>query len=164
MISIASEPKDANAKKVQAKVLIEAPPSMVWQTITNYPDLKNVLPGYEKSTLIQSSGASKQLDIAMKVAAFLPTYKYRVQVREQADSYQITMHRISGDFKTLQATYKLIPQGNGSKTLLTYCLSIDPGLNMPGSQAVIKSNTERSLKALESHVEAEARKRLIGQR
>ncbi|HEY9687899.1 MAG TPA: SRPBCC family protein [Coleofasciculaceae cyanobacterium] len=164
MVSVASEPAKAHAKNVQAKVLIDAPPSLVWQTITNYSDLKNILPGYEKSNVLKSSGARKQLEIAMKVAPFLPTYNYHVQVQESADNYQIVMNRVSGDFKELRATYKLISQGNGSKTLLSYSLNIDPGYNMPGSQAVIKSSTERSLKALEKHVEAAARKSLIGQR
>lgn len=163
-VSVTPEPKQANGKNVQARILIDAPPSMVWQTITNYPEMRRIIPGYEKSSLIKSNGSSKQLDIAMKVAPFLPTYKYQVQVREMADSQQITLNRISGDFKELRATYKLTPQSNGNKTLLSYTLNIDPGYNLPGSQAVIKSNTERSLKALESHIEAEARKSLIGQR
>lgn len=163
MLNIASEPKGF-AKTVEARVMIDAPPSLVWREITDYPDLKNILPGYEKSQVVQSSGATKILDIAMKVAAFLPTYKYRVRVQESAPSQKISLTRISGDFKELKATYTLIPQSGGTKTILAYSLELDPGFNLPGSQSIIKNNTERSLKALEKHIEQEARKSLIGQR
>src|SRR5690606_10056710 len=90
MLTIASEPK-ANVKTIQAKVVIEAPPAMVWNVITDYPDLKNILPGYEKSSLIKSGASGKILDIAMKVAAFLPTYKYQVRVQENSTDYRITL-------------------------------------------------------------------------
>jgi ribosome-associated toxin RatA of RatAB toxin-antitoxin module len=159
-----AEPDAGNAKLVQAKVVINAPPAVVWQTITNYAEIKNILPGYEKSTVLKSAGSSKLLDIAVKVAAFLPTYKYKVQVREEESSYKLSLNRVSGDFKSLNATYRLIPQNNGSRTLLMYNLSIDPGFNLPGSQGIIKNSTEKSLRALERYTEQEAKKSLIGQR
>ncbi len=163
MVSVASEPK-AHAKTVEARVTIDAPPELVWEVMTDYPEMKNILPGYEKSNVVKSSAAGKVVDIAMKVAAFLPTYKYQVQVKESRPAYQIRLNRISGDFKALTATYKLVPEHNNTKTRLVYSLNIDPGFNLPGSQSILKNNTEKSLKALERHIEQEARKRLIGQR
>src|SRR5690349_18436810 len=60
-----AEPTAGSAKVVQAKVIINAPPAVVWQTITNYAEIKNILPGYEKSTVLKSAGANKLVDIAV---------------------------------------------------------------------------------------------------
>jgi ribosome-associated toxin RatA of RatAB toxin-antitoxin module len=163
-LSVASTTDEASGKTLQAKVMIDAPPSLVWQTITNYPDIKRILPGYERSTVLKSSGNTKTVDIGMKVAAFLPTYRYQVVMKEDQPNYNLSIRRISGDFKSLHANYKLIPQGNGERTLVIYNLSLDTGINLPGSQSIIKSNTERSIKALKRHILQEARKSLIGQR
>lgn len=166
MLNIAPETgaaKAATAKVVQAKVLIKAPPSLVWQTITDYPRMKTILPGYEKSDVLKSSGPNKTLGIAMKVAPFLPTYQYQVQVRENQPAYQISLNRISGDFKTMRAVYQLQPQPNGS-TILAYTLTIDPGFSLPGDKGILKASTEKSLHALDRYIEQEARNSRIGQR
>jgi ribosome-associated toxin RatA of RatAB toxin-antitoxin module len=151
-------------KSIQTRLLIEAPPQLVWQTLTNYADIKNVLPGYEKSTVLKASGSLKTVDIRMKVSAFLPAYHYQVQMKEDVPSLSLYIRRISGDFKSLNANYKLVSQNNGTRTLLVYNLNLDTGMNLPGTQAIIRSNTEKSMKALETHILQEARKSLIGQR
>jgi ribosome-associated toxin RatA of RatAB toxin-antitoxin module len=163
-LSVANEPNESTSKTVQAKLIINAPPSLVWQTITNYPEIKHILPGYERSTVLKSNGASKLVDIGMKVSAFLPTYHYQAQMQEDQSSYFLTVKRVSGDFKALNANYKLIAQNNGSRTLLIYNLKLDTGLNLPGSQAIIRSSTERSMKALQRYIAQEVHKSLIGQR
>lgn len=163
-LSIANEPNQSTGKTVQARLFIDAPPNLVWQTITNYAEIKHILPGYDRSTVLKSTGASKVVDLGMKVSAFLPTYHYQVQTREDQSSYNLNLHRISGDFKSLNAHYKLVPQNNGARTLLIYNLELDTGINLPGSQAIIRANTEKSMKALERHIVQEARKNVIGQR
>ena len=163
-LSIANEPSEDTGKAVQAKLLLNAPPQMVWQTITNYPEIKHILPGYDKSTVLKSSGSTKLVDIAMRVAAFLPAYHYQVQMQEDQPSYNLSMKRVSGDFKSMVGNYKLVSQNNGTRTLLIYTLKLDPGYNMPGSQALIRANTERSMKALSRHIAQEVHKSLIGQR
>ncbi len=163
-LNVAASSHGGSARVVQARVLIDAPPSLVWETLTDYRNIKNTLPGYEKSTVLQSRGATKLLDLAMRVAAFLPSYKYQVLAKEDEGNYHLQLNRVSGDFKSLSASYKLSSQNNGSKTLLVYRLDIDPGFNAPGAQGLIKSSSEKTLRALENCAEREARKSLIGQR
>lgn len=163
-LSIANNAGESTGKTVQAKIVIDAPPQVVWQILLNYPEIKHTLPGYEKSTVLKSNGNVKIVDLGMRVAPFLPAYNYQVQMLEDQPSYSLTAKRISGDFKLMNANYKLVPQNNGARTLLVYSLKVDTGINLPGSQAIIKANTERTLKALERHAEQEAHKSLIGQR
>lgn len=152
LLHVASEPS-GQTRTVEAKIVIDAPPAAVWSVLTNYPEMKNILPGYRKSSVLRSNATGKVLDIAMKVSPILPLYNYQVQVRENRAHYRISLQRLSGDFKDLEATYKLQPQRNGSQTLLSYQLSIDPGFNVPGMHGILKTNTEKSLKALEKRVE-----------
>lgn len=165
MLSIAPIARHGGTERVvRAKVSINAPPALVWNILTRYGEMKHVLPGYEKSTVIRTEGSSTWLDISMRVAAFLPTYRYQVHAQENEAHHQLELSRVSGDFKSLSAVYQLFPQSNGSRTLLVYSLRIDPGFNPPGSQGLIRNHTEKSLKALERQAEQTARKSLIGQR
>lgn len=164
LLNVAANTQTLSGKTVQAKVMIDAPPDLVWNTLTNYSELKHILPGYEKSQVIKSAKSEKQVAIAMKVSPFLPLYHYEVIVRENEPAYLLNLNRLSGDFKSLSATYKLLSQNNGTRTLLSYQLNIDPGFNFPGAQNVIRSSTEKSLHALERHIELEAKKSVIGQR
>lgn len=159
----ASTGDSGSIKVVTAKVLVNAPSDLVWQTMTNYGQMKNILPGYQKSDVIKAVGSQKIIDIAMKVNPFLPLYHYKAQIRENRDALQIQLERTSGDFKHLKASYQLIPQSE-RQTLLVYKLAIDPGNNMPGTGAILKTNTEKSCLALQRYLEENNRKTIIGQR
>lgn len=161
MVTVANPQQDE--KSLSAKVAINAPPAIVWESITDYRNLKNVLPGYEKSTVLKDNGRNKTLAVATKVARFLPTYEYEVKVLEDQTNQKIQLDRISGDLKSMHAVYRLIPQEGGKKTLLVYDLNIDPGTKIPGSHLILKNYTEKSLAALEQYVESQYRKSLVGQ-
>ena len=135
-------------KVVKASVTIDAPAGTVWQTITDYNSLSAYMPGYKKSQVVTSSGASKTVDMSVKVASLLPAFNYRIQVKENRGAQRVDIKRISGDFDSFQASYRLVPQGN--KTLLVYELSIDPGSKVPpiGVNGTLKSNAADSLSAL----------------
>ncbi|WP_373532846.1 type II toxin-antitoxin system RatA family toxin [Vampirovibrio sp.] len=163
MVSVAATPHQGAAKTVNARVLIQAPPAMVWDMLTDYPGWAAIMPWYDKSRVLSVTGPSTLMDVVMRVANFLPTYKYRVRAQENKAQYQINMTRISGDFKSLKASYKLTPQNRGAATLLTYQLNLDTGFSMPGSVSLIRANTEKSMKAFEKHAEQAFRKGQIGQ-
>ncbi len=156
-------PNASGANFVQAKLLITAPPQQVWQSLTSYESWAGVLPGYEKCVMEPASGGKRFLNVTQKVAMFLPAYHFRLQILENPAAYSLRLNRISGDFKTLDATYKLISQRNGTQTMLLYTLKIDSGVTMPGTRNMVRNNTQRSLQALEQHIEAESRKSVIGQ-
>lgn len=156
--------ESAQTKNISAKVSIDAPPSYVWQIITDYERLDDILPGYEKSELVSGGGTVKTLALGMKVNPFLPRYNYQVRVSENPSTQQIRLQRVSGDFKSLNAVYKLIPQNGGKQTMLVYDLAVDPGARIPGAGAILKASTEKTLKALQAHIEQSHRKSVIGQR
>ena len=132
--------------------------------LTDYPGVSEILPGYERTKVLSRSGSTILMDVGMRVSSLLPLYKYRVRAQENEADRQLVMTRIAGDFKSLQANYKLTPQNHGKSTLLSYQLSIDPGVALPGSAGLIKTNTLKSLSALERSAELAFRKGEIGQR
>ncbi len=154
---------NGNIRVITAKVLVNAPASWVWRTMTNYSQLKSILPGYQKSDILLNSGTLKTLDLAMRVNPLLPLYHYQARVQENRDNLQISLERVSGDFKHLKATYQLIPQSE-QQTLLVYKLAIDPGSSIPGTNGILKANTEKSCLALQRYLEESNRKSMIGQR
>lgn len=153
-----------DVKTINAKMTINAPPAFVWQTLTNYNQLDDFIPGYKSTQLIASSGATKTLDIDMVVSRLLPSYKYRVKVQENQRQMMLTLQRISGDFKYLTGSYRLVPADNGAKTVLVHKLDCDPGMDIPGSSHVIKNSVEKTLAAVRKHAETQHRKSLIGQK
>jgi ribosome-associated toxin RatA of RatAB toxin-antitoxin module len=166
MMVALEDTKNTSDRTLNAQIVIDAPPHLVWQTITNYEQFDKFLPGYQKSDLVTGSGNTKILDVLMKVASFLPAYQSRLRVTENRANYKLTLDRLGGDFKKLNATYKLLPQSNGKQTLLIYNLQIDPGLPMPAFTVnkVIKANAEKTLKAVKTHAIQLQQKSMVGQR
>jgi ribosome-associated toxin RatA of RatAB toxin-antitoxin module len=163
---MADESPASKIKVLNARIVIDAPPVYVWQTITSYGKFKEFLPGYEKTDVVSADPHGKVVDVAMSVTRLLPTYKYRVRVNENRQSFELKMNRISGDFKYLTAVYQLYPKNNGAQTVLSYCIKVDPGFTLPtlGLSPILKNNTEKTLKAIENRSIQEHRKSLIGQR
>lgn len=162
-VSVTSVAK-SSVKNVHGRVLVEAPPQIVWQILTDYPGWVNRVPGYEQSKILKSTAAGKTLDVTMKVSAFLPLCHYQVQTQEKKPAYQLVFQRISGDFDEMTAVYRLSPLNNGRQTILSYMLNIDVGMPLPGLVGILKNNAEKSLIALKRYSELEAGRNAIGQR
>jgi ribosome-associated toxin RatA of RatAB toxin-antitoxin module len=162
-VSVSSVPK-SSTKNVQGRILVEAPPAIVWQILTDYPGWVNRVPGYEQSRILKSTAVGKILDVTMKVNTLLPPCRYQVQTQEKKHAYQLLFQRVSGDFDEMTAIYNLSPLNNGRQTILSYTLNIDVGVPLPGLTGILKNNAEKSLNALKRYSELEAARSAIGQR
>jgi carbon monoxide dehydrogenase subunit G len=152
-ISVKTLPASGGVQAIQAETLIDAPVHTVWNNLVDYGNMKNILPGYERSTVLQASGATKTVDLQVKASGLLPSFRYQVKIREDKASNTIDIQRISGDFKTIAASYKLVPTGNHNQTRLIYTLNIELGDKVPslGAGHLLKGNTEKAMLALQSH-------------
>jgi carbon monoxide dehydrogenase subunit G len=144
--------EEGAVKTLRAEAVINAPIDIVWQELSNYGNMKNMLPGYERSTLLQSAGSVKKVDFQVKASGFLPSFHYLVKIREDKPAYRLQIQRISGDFKAINASYQLIPIEGGARTRVLYNLSIDLG-SLPsfGVSSVLKANSAKAMLALQSH-------------
>jgi len=158
-VNITETPTDA--RKIDAKLVINAPPSSVWETLTDYNAFQSFVPGYKKSKVVSDKGASKVVDIQFKAAPLLPSYTYQVSVQENRSQWKMAIHRLSGDLKLLMGNYQLKPIENGTKTLLVHNLNIDTGADLPGTSAVLKSSSEKALLAVKTKSERNYQRSLI---
>ena len=152
---------NGDVKTVHGQVTINAPAAQVWDSLTHYSTMKDYIPGYKKSDIIADNGSNKKLDLSVKVSKFLPALNYQVAVSENPGAHQITIQRISGAFKNIHATYKLIP--NGAQTTLVYNLDIDLGNSVPpiGVEQTLKNSTAETLNAIDSHCAGDYHKSVI---
>jgi len=158
--------RDSGTLKIlQAEVLVDAPVASVWRELSDYANLKNMLPGYERSTVLQAYGPVKTVDLQVKPGSLLPAYRYQVAIHEDRSDYTLNIQRISGDFKAITAIYQLYPVDAGSRTRVVYRLSIDMGNNMPpmGAAGVLKSSTARAMTAIQGHCAEVYRRSLTAQ-
>lgn len=155
-----------DVKALTGSVMIEAPPEAVWQTLTNYEEMRDFMPGYQKSQVLAANGTNKKLDVAVKVLKCLPAFKYQMSVKENKKAYQLEASRISGDFKSIRATYKLSPLAGGNQTLLSYQLQIDVGEAVPkiGLNRILTSNAKNSLAAIQTQSTTNYRKTILAKR
>ena len=155
----------AHVKMLEARVNIDAPPAAVWEVITNYGNLKNILPGYEKSQVVADGPDSATVDMAIKASSLIPAFKYRLHMTENKPAGTVTIKRVSGDFDSILASYKVIPAKGGTKTTLVYHLNIDLGKKgLPGSGGVLKSSTEKTMNAMQRACNDSYRRSLTAQR
>jgi carbon monoxide dehydrogenase subunit G len=139
-------------KTLQAEALVDAPIDTVWEALSDYPNLKKLFPGYERSTVLQSSGDTTTVDLQLRPSGLLRPFRYQVRIREDKAAYTLNIQRISGDFRMIEASYRLIPVEGGSRTRVLYHLSIDLG-NLPtlGTSGILKGGTARAMASIQSH-------------
>ena len=139
-------------KTLQAEAIVNAPIDAVWQDLSDYSNMKNLLPGYDRSTVLQSAGNLKTVDLGLKGSGFMPPFRYQVQIREDKAAYRMQIQRIAGDFKAINASYQLTPIDGGTHTRVVYHLSIDlGGLPLFGAGSILKTNTAKAMQVLQSH-------------
>lgn len=144
---------EGHRKVLQAEGLIDAPIGTVWNQLINYGNLKNVLPGYYRSSVLQDSGTVKIVDFGVAGSGLLPALRYQVKIREDKANHTLYIQRISGDFSEITASYKLISLSSGAQTRLVYQLALDmgPHFPIPGEEVLLKSNTEKALQAMQTY-------------
>lgn len=138
-------------KRVEAVVTIDAPPATVWGILTDYRNLKSVLPDYERTDVVSESAGGATMDMAVKAGSLAPTFKYRVKIQENRAANTLSIQRVSGDFNAITASYRLLPLAGGSKTSLVYHLNIDIGgkFPLPGANHMLKASTQKSMAAVQ---------------
>lgn len=138
-------------KVIHGEADIDAPIPTVWAVLTDYADMKKILPGYTHSALLSSSGKEKKADLTLKLNFITPELRYQVKFLEDRDENRIQIQRISGDFDDLSGSYKLMPLRNGNQTHLIYDLRIDFGVPIPGIGFLLRNKAEADLKALQNY-------------
>jgi len=128
---------------VEGKILINSCPDRVWSIVVNPLEFANKIQKHlRRVRFIQQSVNSSVQECEIEVAAFFPRITYRVE-----SSYdpvkRIDFRRVGGMIKNFHGHWLLEPRDNGTKTLVTYAMYIDPGFFVP--QWIMRQGLRREL-------------------
>jgi hypothetical protein len=128
---------------VQGKILIKSKPDKVWSIVVNPAEVAGKIQKHiKKFRFLRDTPHNSVLDCQVEVASFLPRFNYVVE-----SSYEpckrIEFWRVGGALRDFRGYWLFEPRDNGSKTLVTYAMYLDPGFFVP--QWIIKQGLRREL-------------------
>jgi ribosome-associated toxin RatA of RatAB toxin-antitoxin module len=137
-----------------SRIIIKASLEKVWHVLTDYKHATQVFPLLKKCELLESHGNTRISKHEIAPSGLPETYEYILEVHEIAPT-SMEWHRLSGDFKEVDGSWKLEPVNSGKDTLVTYASHVTGGFFMP--QILIKRQAHidmpSTLLALKKHTE-----------
>jgi ribosome-associated toxin RatA of RatAB toxin-antitoxin module len=143
---------------VRAAMLIDAPPDVVFQSMTSCEDAVQYVP-HLRVCRVRERSADPSWELVEHEIDF-GWYAPRVHYVFRADlvtNRSIVFHQVSGDFKANQGIWEFEPVGGGARTLLRYRVYMDPPAYVPNwlARSTFRRELPKMLKDLRRHCEAE---------
>jgi ribosome-associated toxin RatA of RatAB toxin-antitoxin module len=143
---------------VRAAMLIDAPPGIVFQSMTRCADALQYVPHLRVCRVLDRA-ADLSWELVEHEIDF-GWYAPRVQYIFHADfvtDRSIAFHQVSGDFKANQGVWEFEPAAEGKRTLLRYRVYMDPPGYVPNwlARSTFKRELPKMLADLRHHCEAE---------
>lgn len=147
-VVVKQNPTSANAvPSVEAKILIAKPPEKVWSVVSDPVTLMESERKVKKVKVLSKTANKQNVEFSVMMTPLFPAFNY-VLLQELSGPYLLTFHRISGSFRDIQGSWRLTPFDNGTKTILSYTLKLDPGPLIPRAllMAAVKSDLPSMMK------------------
>jgi ribosome-associated toxin RatA of RatAB toxin-antitoxin module len=147
---------------VRAAMLVDAPPAIVFQSMTRCADAIQYVP-HLRVCRVRDRAPDLSWELVEHEIDF-GWYAPRVQYIFRADfvaDRSITFHQVSGDFKANQGVWEFEPAAGGKRTLLRYRVYMDPPGYVPNwlARSTFKRELPKMLADLRRHCEAEQARR-----
>jgi ribosome-associated toxin RatA of RatAB toxin-antitoxin module len=140
---------------VRAALLIEAPPAVVFQAMTQCADALRFVPHLRscRSVLQPGEPGISLVEHEVDFGWYAPRVKYVFRADVVVDQ-SITFRQVSGDFKANEGIWEFEPAGD--HTLVRYRVRIDPPGYVPTwlARATFRRDLPRMLTNLKQHCEA----------
>jgi ribosome-associated toxin RatA of RatAB toxin-antitoxin module len=146
-VSVVLDPAEQSGKAT-ASVRIHASPEVVWTLITSCKDALMLVPGLEGCEVLSTAadGSSQIIRHVLQYSWYVPKLTYDIRAVYDKPT-RVTVDRIAGDLKKLQASWTLEAVGND--TVAHYSIDLAPGFWVP--------HWPKMLRALRSRAEAKPR-------
>jgi ribosome-associated toxin RatA of RatAB toxin-antitoxin module len=119
------------AVHIEASVLLRAPLSVVWQTLTDYDHLGSFIPGMTTSRVVDRRGVAAIVEQVGEARFLLFSYPIDVTVSsEEYPPYSIRIHALKGNLRRLEGGYQIVPRADGGIEL-TWSGLIEPDSFLP---------------------------------
>lgn len=153
---------DASRRRgtVRAALRVDAPPEVVFQSMTRCEDALQYVPHLRRCRMLPSpDGHSRLVEHEIDVGWFAPRIRYVFRADFLADR-RIAFRQVSGDFKVNEGVWEFEPAGSG--TLVRYRVTLDPPGYVPTwlARSTFRRELPQMLAELKHHCEAEQRRRL----
>ncbi len=148
--------RSGGAVAVEAQVTLEAPPELIWSTLTDYDHLAEFIPGMNQSRLIGRHGPAAIVEQHGK-AGFL-IFSYGIDVVVESTEYPpnlIEIRVVSGNLRQLDGAYQLSPGDQPGTWVLTWSGLIEPTLPVPSflTVSLMRSNVEAQFSGMIAEIE-----------
>jgi len=151
---------DAQRGRIAAAIRINAPPESIWSVLTDCEHASAFVPGLKRCRLIEhaADGSHDLIEHEVKYSWLMPTIRCVLRANYQRP-LRLDFHRIDGDMREEEGSWRLERQAGSRATIVEYRLYVDPGFWIP--QALVRHSLRvelpAALAALRSRVEAAAR-------
>lgn len=118
---VVEENKDGSLKLVTGGVLVEAPPEVVWEVITDYARYPEWMPEVEEMTVLKEEGNMREVryDLLFKISIIKRKVTYTMRMTSKKPE-TIEWELIDGDFDYSVGGWQLVPTQDGKATMAYY--------------------------------------------
>jgi hypothetical protein len=133
--------------RVRAAVRIPAAPEEIWRIVTNCEEALSFVPGLRRCRRVDGAadGSWQDVEHEMHYSWLLPAVRYVFRA-DYDRPHRIDFHRVSGDLKQEEGTWRFTPTADGAATVVEYEVYVDPGFWIP--QALVAHSLRRDIPAV----------------
>lgn len=107
-----------DALEVVCRALLQAPPALIWQTLTDYGRLAEFIPGMRSSRVLSQSGLTTVIEQAGEARFLFVAVPIEVTLSStERPPYSIEAKLLKGSLKRLEGVYLISPQAGGGALL-----------------------------------------------
>jgi ribosome-associated toxin RatA of RatAB toxin-antitoxin module len=145
---------------LKAVIRIDAPSLLAWEVMSDHERVPKYVKELRGIRILEEGENWKIIEHKLRMHTLLPLFHYAFR-EEYGPGYSINFERVSGSFKELTGSWKLIPQEDENHALLVYSTFVDVGWFIPQSwiQKGINKRVPLLLKAFRDEVYSEKEKR-----
>lgn len=141
---------------IRAQVDIAAPPSVVWKVLIDCGQVPHLMVGAKSCKVLQHDPLGRW-DVREQVSqgALLPAI--RTVLRSDYDSPRaVHFHRIDGDLKVLEGSWRLDPIDQGLRTRVSYDSRVQAPFGIPAflARSVLRGDMPKTMNNLRNACEA----------
>ncbi len=116
------------------QILADAPPNICFDVVSDFESYPDWIPDVKQVQVRERNEQGLGRLIAFQVAAMGRSTTYVLEYRYETDPIKVTWRLLEGDLlNRLDGEYKFVPApGAEGKTLLTYTLTVDLAVPVPG--------------------------------
>lgn len=120
-----------SAVEVNCRATLQAPPALIWETLTDYDRLAQFIPGMHASRVVEQRGATAVVEQSGEARFLFVSFPIEVTVATTArPPHAIDVQVLKGNLKRLDGGYRIEPLPGG-RTELRWSGLIEPAASLP---------------------------------